>query len=243
MKKMILGMFLAAGFLASKSASAQYFVVDTDTSKSKWMAPTYSVEGKIRVTIPSSVSGPVQIDWNVTSIVEPSGWNWSGFCEPSSLGSCWTPDADMKGGKLYATGSMAPGYSNTFKSDFDGDAAADYTAAYVTINLAYASQTKKIVFAAYKTPTGISTSVLKDADVNIFPNPANNFIDVMYASSADVKSITVYNLIGKAVSVYKVTDKNSAHCEFPADMPSGIYIVRVADSRGNVIATRKITHQ
>lgn len=241
MKKLILGVAVAVGLISNQSASAQTFTLDKDTSKGYFFSSGYLVENKLKVNVSSSLSSSVQLDWNIASVVEPTGWSWDSFCEPS--GSCWTPDADMKSGKAYMTGSLAPGSSGNFIAEFNGDGAANGTASFVTVNISYGSQSSKMVFAAYKSSTGIVTSVLKDADVNIFPNPASNYIDVIYNPAADVKTITLYNLIGKAVNVYKVTDKSSARCEFPADMPSGIYIVRIADSKGSIIATRKITHQ
>lgn len=239
MKRIFYAAAIFASFFATK-ANAQY-TLDKDTAKGNWAAMGYPVDTKVKVI--TSGSAPVNFSWYVAGYSDAGGaWKIGNICEP--FGSCYssTTTGLMNGATTFYC-SVAGGSAGYFDVSFDGDAAPSGSFAHVVLNVNDGTTTTKPVFIAYKTGSGIATTLLKDGDVTIFPNPASNYIDVLYTPAADVKSITLYNLIGKVVNVYKVTDKSSAHCEFPADMPSGIYIVRVADSRGNVIATRKITRQ
>lgn len=114
---------------------------------------------------------------------------------------------------------------------------------YVTIMLMdqNSSYSKNITFGIQRFPTSVS-SVSKNADnISIYPNPARNDINVVFNANSNIKNIAVYNLIGKVVSVYKVYG-NSAKLDL-SNVPSGIYFMRLVDNTGNVVATRKFTHQ
>lgn len=215
------------------SVSAQSFSLEKDTSKLWWMSSGIL---DVHLKAKNETSSPIQMNWKFTDFHKDLNWTFEGGCD--NIG-CYiystTPNT---------TDFVAPGKECDFKFSFNGDLGAFDSKAYATIEISNGSTIKPATFIAYKTKaTGISTSIIQDNDIAIYPNPAQNYIDVVYSPSSDVKTIAVYNLIGKVVSVYKSTNKNSARCEFSADMPSGIYVVRVADSKGNVIATRKITRQ
>lgn len=223
-------------------AKAQSFTMDKDTSKLPWIFPGYEIEPHVSFT--NTTSSPITFMWKMTNLYKDDKWLFNGACDNVL---CYTEDVSglTDGKNTFTTSAVAAGDKLDFKMLFNGNEAANATKAMGTIEIWTGSEaSKKATFVAYKSTTGIKTTLLKgNDDIVIFPNPASSYIDVMYSPASDVKTIAIYNLIGKAVNVYKVTDKNSARCEFSADMPSGIYIVRVADSKGNVITTRKITHQ
>lgn len=235
---------IAAAFIVmfgALGANAQSFSLDKDTSKGFYVFGAGDIEPKIRIVSTSRI----QVNWKFTNFHLDPAWTLTSFCD--NLG-CYDQalQPNMTNGLKTFTSDYISTSSDTityFKMAFNADAAANNTKSYGTVELSEGSTKKVGTFVAYKNPTGIFTSILQDNDIAIYPNPAQNYIDVVYSPSSDVKTIAIYNLIGKAVSVYKVTDKNSARCEFNAEMPSGIYVVRVADSKGSVIATRKITRQ
>lgn len=78
--------------------------------------------------------------------------------------------------------------------------------------------------------------------VTIYPNPARSELNVIFDSKLDIRTIAVYNLIGKVVSVFKVTSGTSARLDID-NIPSGIYFIRLTDSQGKVAATCKFTRQ
>jgi hypothetical protein len=240
MKKFTLIAALLAAVSLSNIASAQSFSCDKDTSKTAWGAVGYPVDVHIKAS--NATSSDIYIYWRLLNLHKDANWTLDGACDNKVC----LVEADP--GFLDGTGTFTTNVIHAteycdFKVTFLGDAAANGSKAIATLELKSGSTTDTATFIGYKSAAGISGSILQNNDVSIFPNPATNYIDVVYNPSSDVKSITVYNLIGKIVNVYKVTNKNSARCEFNADMPSGIYFVRIADSKGNIIATRKITHQ
>ncbi|HTN17058.1 MAG TPA: T9SS type A sorting domain-containing protein [Chitinophagaceae bacterium] len=223
-------------------AKAQSFSSDKDTSKLGWIYPGYDIEPHVSFT--NTTSGPISFNWRMTNLLKDDKWVFSGACDNVY---CYTEEvAGLVDGKTtFTSNPVNAGEKLDFKMIFNGNDATSGTKALGTIEIWTGGEAaKKATFLATKGTTGIKTVLLKgNDDIVIFPNPASSYIDVIYSPASDVKTIAIYNLIGKAVNVYKVTDKSSARCEFSADMPSGIYIVRMADSKGNVIATRKITHQ
>lgn len=227
-------------------AKAQTFSMDKDTSKGYWTSAGYDIEPHISFT--NTGSSSQTFSWKMTNFFKDDKWIFNGACDNVL---CYTEsEPGLTDGKTtFVSKPVASGSTLDFKMIFNGNDAANSTKALGSIEIRVGSEfgggeTKKATFVAYKTPTGIKSALVKgNDDIMIFPNPASSYIDVIYSPSSDVKTIAVYNLIGKVVNVYKVTDNSSARCEFSTDMPSGIYIVRMADSKGNVIATRKITHQ
>lgn len=240
MKKFKLIAAVCAVVVGSFGANAQTFNLDKDTSKAFLATGSGSTDVKIKVS--NAHTTPVKITWKVTNFHTDPLWVFSGLCDNVLCYDNSTTGL-TNGMSSFTTDTISVSSYFDFKMTVNGDAAADYTKSYATLEMVEGSTKKYATFYAFKTSAGISNRIIQDNDIAIFPNPAQNHIDVVFNPSSDVKSIAVYNLIGKVVSVYKATNKNSARCEFSADMPSGIYVVRVADSKGNVIATRKITRQ
>jgi hypothetical protein len=87
----------------------------------------------------------------------------------------------------------------------------------------------------------VSVVTKTDDEVSIYPNPARSHVNVVFDAALGVKNIAVYNLIGKLVSIYKVNG-NSAKLDIE-EIPAGIYFIRLINSQGKIVATRKFTHQ
>ena len=101
---------------------------------------------------------------------------------------------------------------------------------------------KTLTYIAYASSTGIKTTSSSD-DVVLFPNPAREAVNVIFDGRAGVKTIAIYNLIGKMVSpVYKPSGNNSAKIDVN-EMPAGVYFIRLMDGQGRVVATRRFVHQ
>ena len=224
--------------LAAGNVQAQTFTLNTDTTKGWWATAGSTVDLKIKVT--STSGSPINFDWKVSSLSLASKWHVTSICDPNNCYSETKPGL-LDGSSLFSTSS--PVTSGYFLLDFDADSAAFGTSSTAVLEITSGSTTSKATYIGYKNTTGVVTYTRADDNISIFPNPAQSYIDVLYSPNSDVNTIAIYNIIGKVISVYKVTDKSSARCEFNADMPSGIYLVRIADSKGNVIATRKITRQ
>jgi hypothetical protein len=143
----------------------------------------------------------------------------------------------------HTTDPYQPQVPGIFYATFDGDAAAPGTSAHIRVLVEdnMNGYSKTLTYVAYKFATGVVNVTKSDDEVVIYPNPAKANVNVIFDASMGVKNIAIYNLIGKAVSVYKVNG-NSAKLDL-TEIPSGIYFVRLINSQGKIVATRKITHQ
>lgn len=90
--------------------------------------------------------------------------------------------------------------------------------------------------------TTVSSIKTNNTDVTLYPNPASTSVNVIYDGSDDIKNIAVYNIIGKQVSLFRPTSFGSAHLNIE-NIPSGVYFVRLLNSRGDVVTTRRFTKQ
>ena len=82
-------------------------------------------------------------------------------------------------------------------------------------------------------PNGINESV-SDAYVCIYPNPSSNLVHI---EGIEVSEVQVYNALGQLVKTIQGSN------EIPvADLPQGVYLLRIADADGKVY-TNKITKQ
>lgn len=244
MKRFKLLLIVFITLFCFQNSQAQLFTTDKDSSKGYWVSSAFPVE--VHVKAINTYSAPITVKWKMTSNHFDAGWSLDGACDNVECKTSTTPGL-LDGTGNFSTLPIAVGDNCDFKLGFNESGAALNTKAYAVLELSSTvgatTTTKNAVFIAYKNATGITTATIQENEISIFPNPAQNYIDVLYSPFSDVNTIAIYNIIGKVVSVYKVTDKSSARCEFNADMPSGIYLVRIADSKGKVIATRKITHQ
>jgi hypothetical protein len=215
-----------------------------DTAKVMWTSPTAPSDIQINDRVTNNNNFGTKVKWVVTAFFKDAGWNFGGFCDNHS---CYGSGTDPLSPVLSGTSDLIPAKTSAdAHAFFNGDAAAKNTKAYITVvftDTAFGGSSATATYYAYKDATGVVTITRSDDGISIYPNPAQNYIDVRYSSNDDVKNIAIYNLIGKLVSVYRVSSNTSAHCEFNDEMPSGIYLARITDSRGNIIATRKFTRQ
>ena len=113
-------------------------------------------------------------------------------------------------------------------------------AQYIKLLDAVSTSTSDTAIAVNKSRAVVVAA--KQGDVVLFPNPAVDELNVLYDPNADVKSIAIYNLIGKQMMVNKTSGTGSANLNIES-LPGGIYYVWLMNSLGDVVATKKFTKQ
>ncbi|MEO1259348.1 MAG: T9SS type A sorting domain-containing protein [Bacteroidota bacterium] len=73
--------------------------------------------------------------------------------------------------------------------------------------------------------------------VSVYPNPATNFISIN--KDENIKSITVFNLVGRKMKTFKDIQKDE-HYDV-SNLPKGMYLVRVTGNDNKVITTQRIS--
>ncbi len=84
----------------------------------------------------------------------------------------------------------------------------------------------------------ITTSIEEDATsntINIYPNPTTGLIHFSLPDHTSIKTVEVYNLLGKKIYVQNNLSSISLN-----DYESGVYIIKITDSKGNTIVKKII---
>ena len=211
---------------------------------------TGGTELEVHNNIKSASANSVTLTWKATSGTTglAAGWKMTGFCDNNT---CWNNDAAIappSGYVLNGTPSTSLPYTSNF-GDFhilyDPTAAANGTSSWVRVNVKdnVSGYERNLTFIGRKGVTGIYTTITSSDEVVLYPNPARDAVNVIYDEKAGIRTIAVYNIIGKLMGpVYKPANNGSARIDLD-DMPNGVYFLRLMDGQGHVVATRRFTRQ
>lgn len=243
MKKLLFLLSTAITFLGSLATQAQSFSIEKDTVRIVYMVGSGVVVLRDSIIIPAG-SPSATLQWKVNNSTFPTNWySGTGICDNNSCYQFNGTNGLWPAGTL----EISNPYSTTNVHDFHlqvslatGVSSGTY---YTVVQLHNAAtlQDTNMVFMVSVWPTAVPAISKPLDEISLYPNPATNEVNVVFDANADVKSIAVYNNIGRAVSVYKVNG-NSANINLE-NVPSGIYFVRLVNSLGEVVITRKFTKQ
>jgi hypothetical protein len=237
MKKLLTLLLGASLTFAAAKSEAQSIVPTHDTV---WTSAPGAVTLNNFLNI---TSGPFKINWNVSATDFPE--DWKPLFQACDNYQCY-PSATLlpigASGKTKTSDDYVNG-TGDFHMLLDLSTATSYGTHYVRYKFSSNSTTDTAVetFICTRTTTGVTSMVKSVDNVVIYPNPASSELNVIFDPNADVKNMAVYNIIGKVMTVYKVTGE-SANLNLE-NVPSGIYFVRLINSHGGVVATRKFTKQ
>jgi len=234
MKKLVLLAILSIS--AITGAFAQSFTSQYgDTAIVNYSGPGMDIA--VYNKIKSNINGDIYLKWRVIDKNIPTDWSFIGMCDNNI---CWPPSV-LNGG-AYVSNAYGSSFGD-FHAIFNGDAASMGSVAWIKVQANDTSNfySHTYVFVATKFAAGVSTVVKAEDDVALYPNPARNNVNVVFDAGLNVKNVAIYNMIGKAVKVFRVAG-NSAKMDIN-DIPAGIYFVRLVNAQGQIVATRKFTHQ
>jgi hypothetical protein len=202
--------------------------------------------------ITNTYSDSVRVQWHVIYSDLPADWYPTGSLT-TSVGMC---DNNLCYGFSSLYPSMATRLSGKYAMAPGGDfhmllnltGATTMGTHYVTLRLVSVNKNTYVpidstttTYAITKAPVSVPVVSNGSEEIIIYPNPAREELNVVFDANSDVKTIAIYNIIGKVVSVFKVNG-NSANLSLD-NMPGGIYVVRLVNGEGAVVGTRKFTKQ
>jgi hypothetical protein len=246
MKKIILSIFCLLTVISARTAFGQGFTVTADTVWATWTEDPFIVNDKINDTGATDV----KIKWQVVATDFPIDWADSfalGICDNNV---CYNNTSDTY---LWNIATGMPGAiitSGTYSARTTGDpfhlqlalAAASNGTHYLTVcmkNAAGGTGCTNETFIINRNNNSVPEVVPGSGQSTLYPNPATNEVNIIYDANSNIKTIAIYNIIGKVMSVFKVSG-NSANLDVE-HLPSGIYFTRMINSEGGVVATRKFT--
>jgi hypothetical protein len=249
MKKILLLLGVFAGLFSPFLVGAQTFTVPHDTVTFTLInggTPTAADP----ITDTSNPSG-LTLRWHVKATNFPADW-----LQPSVFGICDNSTCYYNNGDtlLWRVSDSTPG-NNFVSATYNYETAGNFNLAlsnvpntavsgcyYLTVAITDPASlyTKNVTFMICNTVTAIP-NVKSNDDLLLYPNPATNDLNVVYDANSDVKSAAIYNIIGKVMITFKVSG-NSANLNLE-NIPSGIYFLRLINSHGDPVVTRKFTKQ
>ena len=242
MKRLFTFLIGITAFGFAHKASAQAFTVTADTEFINYPVGLVAVHDPILV--PGSTI--TTINWKIDTANSdfPRDWMFntsSGttFCD---LNLCYPNSIDTSGSTQIC--SCYNSTSTDFHMNIDLDSATTIGTHYITVKFNNTGSlpltTATETFVVTKAP--VSVPVVHNVDeVLLYPNPATSSVNIVYSANLDVKNVAIYNIIGKMQSIYKVAG-NSANMN-TENLNSGIYLIRLINSHGDVVLTRKFTKQ
>ena len=73
--------------------------------------------------------------------------------------------------------------------------------------------------------------------IQIFPNPATTFIGLSAAPDA-VEKIIIFNLVGRQMKSFNA---EAGEKYYVGDLPKGMYLVQLFDTRNKIITTQRVS--
>ena len=89
---------------------------------------------------------------------------------------------------------------------------------------------ESLFFSPYKTE-------FLQPNISIYPNPATNYISI--DNDESVKSIVVFDLVGRKLKTFKDIRKNEQYDI--STLPNGMYLVQVTDTSNKILTTQRIS--
>ncbi len=78
-----------------------------------------------------------------------------------------------------------------------------------------------------------------DKEIEIFPNPSNDLVNIAYKTSDAAVSLGVYNMTGQLMMTQKLDAQKELHTISIADLADGAYMI-ILSSKGNVLQSEKV---
>lgn len=251
MKKIYFILLTLAGMAATFAARSQSFSMQYANDTVYTSIATTAGPGDY---IKNNTGSNIGLKWHVISTDPGFPADW---LTPAAFGicdnfSCRANSSNLLWNPATGTGGIFPAiyYANSahdstgaFSLSLDFSSVANFGTHWFKVNIwdTVSNYSRTVTFIINKIPTAVPNINNTGSDIVLYPNPAHDEVNVVYDESADIKNIAVYNIIGKVMMVYKVTS-TSANLNLE-NFPSGVYFVRLMNSKGNVVMTKKFTRQ
>ena len=110
----------------------------------------------------------------------------------------------------------------------------------IAVDTTYVGSSTDFDFVAPAIVTTVDETPVEKVDMNVYPNPASNNVNVVLTGVKGQTMITVHDMSGKAVSSMRVEiDDNNQIVNIPVDNYSqGIYFIKVVN--GSAVMTKKL---
>ena len=189
-----------------------------------------SFEVKAKATMKNTSTTSKKFVWRRTIIAMTNGWQ-SLVCDAQA---CWASTVNDAPEQLI----LAAGAT----SNMDVYIRPNRIAGSATIEIKvfeFGNEANAVTGRYLFSSTTSTKDVAKNnASIKIYPNPATDYFSIQDDYEA-VDRVIVYNMIGRAVKNYTVNNNNGNKYTLN-DLPEGLYIIRLLNSRGATVKTIRL---
>lgn len=251
MKKILLAIALYSVSVLSSLAQAQQtptFHFESDTVRAVTQGtPASPIPGEVNIynKIINNTTEDWKYEWQIIDLNLPQGWQLYGICDniecrPPNHPSLNTPFLPDTANNISVG---LPGQEGLIYAWVTAPENAANGVGYITLKITSLTDvpySDTAVFILTKEPTSIAQYKSNTSAIKIYPNPVKNSIaEIWIDKNLKARKISLYNIIGQQVVAYPV--KQEYTLLKMNNLPSGMYMIRVTDNAGKVIATKKIT--
>jgi len=252
------------GLLFAATAGAQQFVLDQDTTimcddiGSDPHDPEFEIGDawdnfELHNHLSNETEDTIKYQWQIlvdeTHI--PEGWTLYGFCDNLL---CRSPFEPWVEGEIQESALLAPGQGQgidrTFKALIAAPSDAPNGQAIVRVRVWVTEvggvevtdgqvDTATYIFTKDCDWTSVNTLTKDDQRINIYPNPADDVLQVYSAAGLKASQVVVYDIIGRKQSSQAINNNSEQTRVNIATLAPGIYMIQVQDETGSILTTRK----
>lgn len=220
--------------LAVPAFAQNYITVDTDSIGDE--TDGRHAEHLLIINVTNTDTVDRVLIWDRVEEVIPSSWTGTQMCE-NGICHFYTVSTD--------TMLLKPGVASPLEFHFANDSAIGD--AYVKIHLyverdsVRTAQDVVFTMTAFRDITSVNSVSIGKPDIQVYPNPAKDYLLVKRGVNDDVERIEVYNMLGiKVLSQAAGIDGLTTRVDL-VDLSKGVYMVRVFDGDNNVLMTRAVS--
>lgn len=174
--------------------------------------------------------------WDRIEEVVPASWTGTQMCE-NGICHFFTVSTD--------TMLLKPGVVSPLEFHFANDSAIGdgYVKFHLYVQRDSIRTAQDIVFtmSAFRDITSVGSVSIGKPDIQVYPNPAKDYLLVKRGTNDDIERIEVYNMLGiKVLSQAADIDGLTTRVDL-VDLSKGVYMVRVFDGENNVLMTRAVS--
>jgi hypothetical protein len=220
--------FLGA-ILLSGTAIGQVVINHASVTYNGMPKNTFTFALKDSITNMSATA--TSVTYNITSQSLLQGWTGKGICDKFQ---CWPYDQNVH------TLNLNPGETSEIYVDMSAlPTAADGTS---TVTVTVKEGGTSIGTMTYNFTSW--PNAIKDVDnhplVNMFPNPASSFVNFTVLESR-VAQVFITNVVGKKIMSHDLHNNGNTVRLSLDNVADGIYMVQLADAKGQVLGVKRLT--
>jgi hypothetical protein len=176
--------------------------------------------------------------WQIIQKSLPFGWYVCQFCDNNLCRTGTSPEI-ANNQEVIASEIEVGDSTAQLEPAITVPADADNGVGILRVRVWTANTTDTATYIINKTPTGISKIAVNDTRVNIYPNPANNSVLIYAEKSLNPANVSVISISGQTVynTAFNVS-KEVSDINISA-LSKGTYMVRLTDTKGQLITSRK----